>query len=51
MFLDVAESIVVSLLFCGLGIVQCQKPITRREQLPCVRVTGFSRTSLFLERF
>ena len=28
-----------------------QEPITRREQLPCARVTALSRTSLFLERF
>ena len=28
-----------------------QEPITRSEQLPCARVTAFSRTSLFLERF
>ena len=28
-----------------------QEPITRSEQLPCTRVTAFSRTSLFLERF
>ena len=49
MFLDVAESIVVSLLFCGVAIVQCEEPITRSEQLPCARVTEFSRTSLFFE--
>ena len=51
MFLDVAESILVSLFFCGLGIVQCQEAKTRSRQLPRVRVTAFSRTSLFLERF
>ena len=28
-----------------------QEPITRSEQLTCPRVTAFSRTSLFLERF
>ena len=28
-----------------------QEPISRSEQLPCARVTAFSRTSLFLERF
>ena len=28
-----------------------QEPITRSEQLPCARVTAFSRTSFFLERF
>ena len=28
-----------------------QEPITRSEQLPCVRVTVCSRISLFLERF
>ena len=28
-----------------------QEPITRSEQLPCDRVTSFSQTSLFLERF
>ena len=28
-----------------------QEPITRSEQLPCVRVAVCSRTSLFLERF
>ena len=28
-----------------------QEPITWSEQLPCTRVTAFSRTSLFLERF
>ena len=27
-----------------------QEPITRSEQLPCARVTAFSRTGLFLER-
>ena len=27
------------------------EPITRSEQLPCARVTAFSRTSLFLEQF
>ena len=28
-----------------------QEPITRSEQLPSARVTAFSLTSLFLERF
>ena len=28
-----------------------QESITGSEQLPCARVTVFSRTSLFLERF
>ena len=28
-----------------------QKPIIRSEQLPCTRVTAFSRNSLFLEQF
>ena len=28
-----------------------QEPITRSEQLPCLRVTAFSWNSLFLERF
>ena len=28
-----------------------QEPVTRSEQLTCPRVTAFSRTSLFLERF
>ena len=28
-----------------------RQPITRSEQLPSARVTAFSRTSLFLERF
>ena len=28
-----------------------QETITQSEQLPCARVTAFSRTSLFLERF
>ena len=27
------------------------EPITRSKQLPCARVTAFSRTSLFLEQF
>ena len=30
---------------------QVLEPITQSEQLPCARVTPFSRTSLFLERF
>ena len=32
-------------------IILAQEPITRSEQPPCPRVTAFSRTSLFLERF
>ena len=28
-----------------------QETITRSEQLPCTRVTAFSRTSLFLEKY
>ena len=34
------------------GAIQCfQEPITWSEQLPCVRVTAFAWTSVFLERF
>ena len=33
------------------NIFRTQEPITWSEQLPCTRVTAFSRTSLFLERF
>ena len=34
-----------------MRLCQCRKPINWSEQLPCTRVTAFSRTSLFLERF
>ena len=33
------------------GLQPDQGPITWSEQRPCTRVTTFSRTSLFLERF
>ena len=36
---------------CCSHNTEWQKSITRSEQLPCARVTAFSRTSLFLERF
>ena len=34
-----------------IAIIFKQELITWSEQLPCVRATAFSRTSLFLERF
>ena len=35
----------------GLSIQREQESITRSEQLPCARVTAFTRTNLFLVRF